>query len=84
MVDLKGLVDAIFNINSCIPLTSPLLEMETKKRRQPKGTMIIGKGAATVKIYPFIRKNGYKQNNVCGTREAGGEHDALLISVRRN
>lgn len=27
--------------------------------------MIIGKGAATVKIYPFVRKDGYKQNNVC-------------------
>jgi integrase len=39
--------------------------METKNRRQPKGTVIIGKGAATVKIYPFTRKNGYKQNNVC-------------------
>lgn len=23
--------------------------------------MIIGKGAATMKIYSFIRKNGYKQ-----------------------
>ena len=39
--------------------------METKNRRQPKGTVIIGKGAATVKIYPFTRKNGYKQNNIC-------------------
>ena len=39
--------------------------METKKRRQPKGTVIIGRGAATVRIYPFTRKDGYKQNNVC-------------------
>ena len=65
LAHLKVLLEAISNTDSCIPLTSPLLEMETKKRRQPKGTVIIGKGAATVKIYPFIRKNGYKQNNVC-------------------
>ncbi len=64
LAHLKVLLEAISNTDSCIPLTSPLLEMETKKRRQPKGTVIIGKGAATVKIYPFIRKNGYKQNNV--------------------
>jgi integrase len=62
---LKGLLEAISNTNSCNSLTSPPLDMETKKRRQPKGTMIIGKGAATVKIYPFTRKDGYKQNNVC-------------------
>ena len=65
LANLKGLVEAISNTDSCIPLTSPPLEMETKNRRQPKGTVIIGKGAATVKIYPFTRKNGYKQNNVC-------------------
>ncbi len=62
---LSGLLNAISNTNSCIPLTSPVLDMDTKNRRQPKGTVIIGKGAATVKIYPFTRKNGYKQNNVC-------------------
>lgn len=65
LAHLKELVEGIPNINSCIPLTSPPLEMETKNRRQPKGTVIIGKGAATVKIYPFTRKDGYKQNNVC-------------------
>ena len=65
LAHLKELVEAIPNTDSCIPLTSQPLEMETKNRRQPKGTVIIGKGAATVKIYPFIRKNGYKQNNVC-------------------
>ena len=27
--------------------------------------MIIGRGAATVRIYPIIRKNGYPQNTVC-------------------
>ena len=65
LAHLKGLVEAVSNTDSCIPLTSPPFEMETKNRRQPKGTVIIGKGAATVKIYPFTRKNGYKQNNVC-------------------
>lgn len=65
LAHLKELVEAISNTDSCIPLTSPPLEMETKNRRQPKGTVIIGKGAATVKIYPFTRKNGYKQNNIC-------------------
>ncbi len=39
--------------------------METKNRRQPKGTVITGKGAPTVKMDLFTRKNGYKQNNVC-------------------
>jgi len=27
--------------------------------------MILGKGTAEVRIYPFTRKNGYKQNNIC-------------------
>ena len=39
--------------------------METKKRRKTKGTVLIGRGAATVRIYPIIRKNGYPQNTVC-------------------
>ena len=39
--------------------------MEPKKRRKTKGTVIIGRGAATVRIYPIIRKNGYPQNTVC-------------------
>lgn len=39
--------------------------MEAKKRRKTKGTVIIGRGAATVRIYPIIRKNGYPQNTVC-------------------
>ena len=63
--NLKELVDGISNANSCKLLTSATLDMETKSRRQPKGTVIIGKGAASVKIYPFTRKNGYKQNNIC-------------------
>jgi len=32
--------------------------MEKKKRRQPKGTVIIGRGAATIRIDPFTRKDG--------------------------
>ena len=39
--------------------------MEPKKRRKTKGTVIIGRGAATVRIYPISRKNGYPQNTVC-------------------
>jgi hypothetical protein len=39
--------------------------MEPKKRRKAKGTVIIGRGAATVRIYPITRKNGYPQNTVC-------------------
>ena len=62
---LKGLVEAVSNTDSCIPSTSPPLVMETKNRRQPKGAVIIGKGAATVKIYPFTRKNGYQEIDVC-------------------
>ena len=65
LAHLKELCEAIPNSDSRIQLTSPPPAMETKNRRQPKGTVIIGKGAATVRIYPFIRKNGYKQNNVC-------------------
>ncbi|RPJ30013.1 MAG: hypothetical protein EHM17_17445, partial [Verrucomicrobiaceae bacterium] len=62
---MKKLGEAISNTNSCNQLTSPPPAMETNNRRQPKGTVIIGKGAATVRIYPFVRKDGYKQNNVC-------------------
>ena len=65
LAHLKELGEAISNTNPCNQLTSPPPAMETKNRRQPKGTVIIGKGAATVKIYPFVRKEGYKQNNVC-------------------
>ena len=39
--------------------------MEPKKRRKAKGTVIIGRGAATVRIYPITRKDGYLQNTVC-------------------
>ena len=39
--------------------------MEPKKRRKTKGTVIIGRGAATVRIYPITRKDGYPQNTVC-------------------
>ena len=39
--------------------------MESKKRRKTKGTVIIGRGAATVRIYPITRKDGYPQNSVC-------------------
>lgn len=39
--------------------------MEAKKRRKTKGTVIIGRGAATVRIYPITRKDGYPQNTVC-------------------
>jgi integrase len=39
--------------------------MESKKRRKTKGTVIIGRGAATVRIYPITRKDGYSQNCVC-------------------
>ncbi len=39
--------------------------MKPKKRRKAKGTVIIGRGAATVRIYPITRKDGYLQNTVC-------------------
>jgi len=37
--------------------------MDKKKRR--KGTVIIGRGAATIRIYPITRKDGYAQNTLC-------------------
>ena len=37
--------------------------MDKKKRR--KGTVIIGRGAATIRIYPITRKDGYQQNTLC-------------------
>jgi hypothetical protein len=37
--------------------------MDKKKRR--KGTVIIGRGAATIRIYPITRKDGYLQNTLC-------------------
>jgi integrase len=39
--------------------------MEPKKRRKTKGTVIIGRGASTVQIYPITRKDGYLQNTLC-------------------
>jgi hypothetical protein len=43
------MVEAISNAGTCNQLTSPPPAMETKNRRQPKGTVIIGKGAAIVR-----------------------------------
>lgn len=39
--------------------------MEPKKRRKARGTVIVGRGAATVRIYPITRKDGYLQNTIC-------------------
>jgi integrase len=39
--------------------------MEPKKRKKARGTVIIGRGAATVRIYPITRKDGYLQNTIC-------------------
>jgi hypothetical protein len=39
--------------------------MGPKKRRKTKGTVVVGRGIGQVKIYPYIRKNGFPQNNVC-------------------
>jgi integrase len=36
-----------------------------KKKRRKKGTVIIGRGAATIRIYPITRKDGYLQNTLC-------------------
>jgi hypothetical protein len=41
---------------------------ENQESSATEGHRIIGKGAATVKIYPFTRKNGYKQNSACLAR----------------
>ena len=39
--------------------------MAPKKRQKAKGTVIVGRGVATVRIYPINRKDGYPQNTVC-------------------
>ena len=59
---------AISNTNSNESLTSaPLSMVQTspQRRRKPKGTVIVGRGMAEVRIYCYTRKNGYPQNNVC-------------------
>lgn len=66
---LKNLSDRLSNTNSSQSLTSPPLVMETKERRQPKGTVVIGKGAATVRIYPFTEtrtSTGSPLERICG------------------
>lgn len=47
-------------------LTPGPFSMEPKKRRKTKGTVIIGRGAATVRIYPITRKDGYRGLCLCG------------------
>lgn len=78
LAELEELRKAISNNNSSESLTPPPLVMDRKKRRQPKGTVIIGKGAATVRIYPFTRKDGYKQNNICW--KEGGRRRTRCVS----
>jgi len=56
---------AISSNQSSNLLTSGPSSMEPKKLRKTKGTVIIGRGAATVRIYPIIRKDGYPQNTLC-------------------
>jgi hypothetical protein len=62
---LTAAKNAISNNQPNVSLSSEGSSMETKKRRKTKGTVLIGRGAATVRIYPIIRKNGYPQNTVC-------------------
>jgi integrase len=64
----KLLKEANKAISSNIPrksLTSEPSLMEPKKRRKAKGTVVIGRAAATVRIYPITRKDGYLQNTLC-------------------
>jgi integrase len=66
MIDLLTAArEAISNNKSHKPLTQEPSSMEPKKRRKTKATVLIGRGAATVRIYPITRKNGYPQNSVC-------------------